>query len=183
MVELSCHGGWLIPQLVVDACEQLGTRRAEPGEFTRRAYLRGKLDLIQAEAIADLIHARSRALHRAALVQMERGLSRRVSDLRERLIRLEALLAHPWPGNVRELDHAVERAVLMARGETVRSADMSLRTGGDGIPSLEDMSLEEVECFLIKKALGRFAGNVSQAAQALGLSRSALYRRLQRYGL
>lgn len=94
MVELSCHGGWLIPELVVDACERQGARRAEPGEFTRRAYLRGKLDLIQAEAIADLIHARSSAMHRAALVQMERGLSRRVSELRGRLIRLEALLAH-----------------------------------------------------------------------------------------
>jgi tRNA modification GTPase len=94
MVELSCHGGWLIPELVVDACERLGARRAERGEFTRRAYLRGKLDLIQAEAIADLIHARSSAMHRAALVQMERGLSRRISELRERLIRLEALLAH-----------------------------------------------------------------------------------------
>ena len=96
---------------------------------------------------------------------------------------MEALLAHAWPGNVRELDHAVERAVLMTRGELVCAADLSLRSGSDGIPSLEDMSLEEVESFLIKKALGRFGGNVSQAAQALGLSRSALYRRLQRYGL
>ncbi len=94
MVELSCHGGWLIPEMIVDACERAGARRAEPGEFTRRAYLRGKLDLIQAEAIADLIHARSRALHRAAVVQMERGLSHRVSALRERLVRVEALLAH-----------------------------------------------------------------------------------------
>lgn len=94
MVEVSCHGGWLIPEMIVDACERAGARRAEPGEFTRRAYLRGKLDLIQAEAIADLIHARSRALHRAAVVQMERGLSHRVSALRERLVRVEALLAH-----------------------------------------------------------------------------------------
>ena len=94
MVELSCHGGWLIPPLVVDACVRAGARVAEPGEFTRRAYLRGKLDLTQAEAIADLIEARSRALHRAALTQLERGLSNRVAALRERLVKLEALLVH-----------------------------------------------------------------------------------------
>jgi DNA-binding NtrC family response regulator len=96
---------------------------------------------------------------------------------------VKALLAHPWPGNVRELDHAVERAVLMAQGETVRAADLGLRTGREGPPRLEEMSLEEVEALLIKKALARFNGNVSHAANALGLSRSALYRRLQRYGL
>ena len=94
MVELSCHGGWLVPGLVVEACQRSGARIADRGEFTRRAYLHGKLDLIQAEAVADVINARSRAFHRAALVQMERGLSRRVSDLRERLLRLEGLLAH-----------------------------------------------------------------------------------------
>jgi tRNA modification GTPase len=94
MVELSCHGGWLVPELVVEACQRSGARIADRGEFTRRAYLHGKLDLIQAEAVADVINARSRAFHRAALVQMERGLSRRVSDLRERLLRLEGLLAH-----------------------------------------------------------------------------------------
>jgi DNA-binding NtrC family response regulator len=96
---------------------------------------------------------------------------------------LEALLGHPWPGNVRELDHAVERAVLMAQGSQVRSVDLGLRAPGEESRRLEDMSLEEVEAFLIKKALARYEGNVSRAAEALGLSRSALYRRLQRYGL
>jgi DNA-binding NtrC family response regulator len=96
---------------------------------------------------------------------------------------VKTLLAHSWPGNVRELDHAVERAVLMAQGETIRAADLGLRTGREGSPRLEEMSLEEVEALLIKKALARFHGNVSHAANALGLSRSALYRRLQRYGL
>jgi DNA-binding NtrC family response regulator len=96
---------------------------------------------------------------------------------------IKALLAHSWPGNVRELDHAVERAVLMAQGETVRAADLGLRVGREGPPRLEEMSLEDVEALLIKKALARFSGNVSHAANALGLSRSALYRRLQRYGL
>jgi DNA-binding NtrC family response regulator len=84
---------------------------------------------------------------------------------------------------VRELDHAVERAVLMAQGSEVRTADLGLRAAGEGPTRLEEMSLEEVEAFLIKKALARFDGNVSRAAEALGLSRSALYRRLQRYGL
>jgi DNA-binding NtrC family response regulator len=96
---------------------------------------------------------------------------------------IKALLAHTWPGNVRELDHAVERAALMAEGESIRAADLGLRGGREGAPRLEEMSLEEVEALLIKKALARFGGNVSQAANALGLSRSALYRRLQRYGL
>jgi DNA-binding NtrC family response regulator len=96
---------------------------------------------------------------------------------------LRALAAHAWPGNVRELDHAIERAVLMAAGSTVHSGDLGLRPGRDSGARLEDMSLEDVEALLIKKALARFSGNVSHAAQALGLSRSALYRRLQRYGI
>ncbi len=96
---------------------------------------------------------------------------------------MQALLRHGWPGNVRELDHAVERAVLMAQGSMVKAADLALKAGRDGVPKLEDMSLEDVESLLIKKALARFDGNVSQAAGALGLSRSALYRRLQRYGM
>ncbi|PYV23767.1 MAG: sigma-54-dependent Fis family transcriptional regulator, partial [Acidobacteria bacterium] len=96
---------------------------------------------------------------------------------------MQALLAHPWPGNVRELDHVVERAVLMAPGNVVTVADLGLKGGREGPARLEDMSLEEVECFLIQKALARFEGNVSKAAEALGLSRSALYRRLERYGL
>jgi DNA-binding NtrC family response regulator len=94
-----------------------------------------------------------------------------------------SLVAHPWPGNVRELDHVVERAVLMGEGMLVRAADLGLRAAADGRASLEEMSLEEVEAFLIRKALARFGGNVSQAAGALGLSRSALYRRLQRHHL
>jgi DNA-binding NtrC family response regulator len=96
---------------------------------------------------------------------------------------LKALDEHPWPGNVRELDHVLERAVLMAPGPEIRVADLGLRAAGEGASRLDEMSLEEVEVFLIRKALQRFDGNVSRAADALGLSRSALYRRLQRYGL
>ena len=97
---------------------------------------------------------------------------------------LHALREHPWPGNVRELDHAVERAVLMAAGPMVRSGDLGLRLPStSGVPRLEDMNLDDVEKHLIQRMLARHEGNVSQAANALGLSRSALYRRLQKYGL
>jgi DNA-binding NtrC family response regulator len=96
---------------------------------------------------------------------------------------MQALVDHPWPGNIRELDHAVERAVLMAEGHTIRGKDLGLRLDRDSGGRLEDMSLEEVEHFLIKKTMARYDGNVSQVAKALGLSRSALYRRLQRHGL
>ena len=96
---------------------------------------------------------------------------------------LQALLDHPWPGNIRELDHAVERGVLMAQGTPIRAGELGLRIDRDATSRIEDMSLEDVEGFLIKKAMARFDGSVSQAAKALGLSRSALYRRLQRYGL
>src|SRR6266850_1587422 len=96
---------------------------------------------------------------------------------------MQALLRHAWPGNVRELDHSIERGVLMAQQNVVQAGDLGLRSGPGGAPRLEDMSLEDVECLLIRKALARYDGNVSQAAGALGLSRSALYRRLQRYGM
>ena len=98
---------------------------------------------------------------------------------------LDAMQQHGWQGNVRELNHVVERAVLMAQGNCVKAADLALRASGSAASSrkLEDMGLEEVEELLVKKALSRFGGNVSQAAAALGLSRSALYRRLQRFGL
>lgn len=96
---------------------------------------------------------------------------------------MRALLEHFWPGNVRELQHAVERAVLMAQSGMLKSTDLGLRAGREGAPRLEDMSLEEVELWLIKKALARHVGNVSEAAKTLGLSRSALYRRLERYKL
>lgn len=97
---------------------------------------------------------------------------------------LGLLMDHDWPGNVRELSHAVERAILMARGQMIEPSDLGLRGGGgDGAPRLEDMSLEEVERWLIKKALSRNDGSANEAAKALGLSRSAFYRRLEKYGL
>jgi DNA-binding NtrC family response regulator len=95
---------------------------------------------------------------------------------------LAALSEHAWPGNVRELDHAVERAVLMARGGVVEATDLGLKPSATP-QRLEDMSLEEVESFLIQKTLARCGQNVSQAALALGLSRGALYRRLEKFGI
>jgi DNA-binding NtrC family response regulator len=95
----------------------------------------------------------------------------------------EMLLTRRWPGNVRELDHVVERGVLMAEGNVVLSSHLWPRSEQTGDARLEEMSLEDVERFLIRKTLARHDGNVSRAAHALGLSRSALYRRLQRYGL
>jgi DNA-binding NtrC family response regulator len=95
-----------------------------------------------------------------------------------------ALLDYEWPGNIRELEHTVERAVLLAAGRQVELEDLNLRQPRTAEPaSLEEMPLEEVERLLIQKALKRHNGNVSHAAEALGLSRSALYRRLQRHGL
>ncbi|HKS35937.1 MAG TPA: helix-turn-helix domain-containing protein, partial [Verrucomicrobiae bacterium] len=96
---------------------------------------------------------------------------------------LQVLQEHPWPGNVRELDHAVERAALMAQGSLVKPGDLGLRAGGESTPRLEEMNLEDVERFLIRKTLARFDGNAKKAADSLGLSRSAFYRRLEKYGL
>jgi DNA-binding NtrC family response regulator len=95
-----------------------------------------------------------------------------------------SLLAHAWPGNVRELDHAIERAVLLAPGDAVREADLGLRPAeGGGLAALDQLTLDEVERELIRRAMKRFDGNVSEAAKALGLSRSAFYRRLERHRL
>ncbi|MBV9272480.1 MAG: helix-turn-helix domain-containing protein, partial [Verrucomicrobia bacterium] len=98
-----------------------------------------------------------------------------------------ALFFHRWPGNVRELDHTIERAVLMADTAQIRPTDLGLGDGsgqaGSASIRLEDMTLEEIEKALIKKALNRYGGNARRAAEALGLSRSTFYRRLQQYGL
>jgi DNA-binding NtrC family response regulator len=96
---------------------------------------------------------------------------------------LQAVVNYPWPGNVRELDHTMERAVLMAQRNWIEQADLGLNAQRSGSQSLDDMSLEAVEAILIRKALARTEGNVSRAADALGLSRGALYRRIEKYGL
>lgn len=94
LAEISCHGGFQVPMRILEACVALGARAAEPGEFTRRAYLAGKLDLIQAEAVNDLIHGRCPVGHDVAIHQLERGLSRRIAALREELVQIQAHLVH-----------------------------------------------------------------------------------------
>jgi tRNA modification GTPase len=94
LVELSCHGGLLVPARLLAALQAAGARPAAPGEFTRRAVLNGKLDLVQAEAVGDLIDATAPVQARVALHQLEGGLSRRLAALRESLIGVQALLSY-----------------------------------------------------------------------------------------
>src|ERR1700685_3253277 len=96
---------------------------------------------------------------------------------------LQVITQYAWPGNVRELEHTLERAVLMCRGGEIQPADLGLNLQRPQAQNLEELSLEAVEALLIRKALQRFQGNISQAAEALGLSRGALYRRMEKYGL
>jgi tRNA modification GTPase len=93
-VEFSTHGGHLVPASLVAALTASGARQALPGEFTRRAVLNGKLDIVQAEAIGDLIDASSHVMQRTALSQLDGGLSRRLMALRSDLLELEALIAY-----------------------------------------------------------------------------------------
>jgi DNA-binding NtrC family response regulator len=96
---------------------------------------------------------------------------------------MQALLNYAWPGNVRQLDHTVERAVLMAQGPTVRAGDLGLEAASNGRTPLDEMTIEQAEQMLIRKALSRFQGDVSKAAESLGLSRGALYRRMEKHGI
>lgn len=96
---------------------------------------------------------------------------------------LGIMTQYGWPGNVRELEHTVERAVLMCRSDQIQPGDLGLSSQRAQAQNLEELSLEAVESILIRKALQRFQGNISQAAEALGLSRGALYRRMEKYGL
>jgi DNA-binding NtrC family response regulator len=98
---------------------------------------------------------------------------------------MRSMLAHSWPGNVRELRHAVERAALLADTERIETEHLGLQRApaGDTAGRLEELTLDEAERILIQKSLGRHDGNVTRAARSLGLSRSALYRRLERHGI
>ena len=97
---------------------------------------------------------------------------------------MQALLEHGWPGNIRELSHAIERAVLLAQGEQIRSIDLGLRAGSSSAaPRFEELTLDEAEKLLIRRALERSGGRVAQAAKLLGVSRSALYRRIELHGM
>lgn len=98
---------------------------------------------------------------------------------------LGALKNYHWPGNIRELQHAMERAVILAEGETIRAADFRFKKEGEstGEIGLNNLNLQEIEKLLIEKALSRNGGNISQAARDLGLTRAALYRRMEKHNL
>jgi tRNA modification GTPase len=132
LLELGTHGGLVAPSAVLAAVIRAGAREAAPGEFTRRAVLNGKLDLLQAEAIGDLVDARSSAAHRSALRQLDGGLSRRVTALRQQVLDLEALLAYDidFP---EEDDGPVPRARIQAAAEAlVEAVGTLLATGEQG---------------------------------------------------
>ena len=127
LVELSTHGGLLVPAAAVAALVAAGARPARPGEFTRRAVLNGKLDLLQAEATADLIDAGSPAQARRALHQLDRGLSTRLGELRTELLELEALIAYeidfPEEDEGPVAPERVQRAWRAARDRIARLLD------------------------------------------------------------
>ena len=96
---------------------------------------------------------------------------------------MQQMMQYAWPGNVRELEHTVERAVLLCRTEEIEPANLAIAAARSSTQSFENMSIDEVEALLIRKVLRRCDGNISQAAESLGLSRAALYRRIEKYGL
>jgi len=96
---------------------------------------------------------------------------------------MQQLMQYPWPGNVRELEHTIERAVLLCRGSEIEPANLAIASARPSEVSFDNMSIDAVEALLIRKVLRRCDGNISQAAEALGLSRAALYRRIEKYGL
>jgi len=96
---------------------------------------------------------------------------------------MQQMMQYPWPGNVRELEHTVERSVLLCRGDEIEPSNLAIASTRSSAPNFENMSIDEVEALLIRKVLRRCDGNISQAAEALGLSRAALYRRIEKYGL
>jgi DNA-binding NtrC family response regulator len=96
---------------------------------------------------------------------------------------IQQMMQYPWPGNVRELEHTVERAVLLCRGNEIEPANLAIAAAKSSSQSYENMSIDEVEAMLIRKVMRRCDGNISQAAEALGLSRAALYRRIEKFGL
>jgi DNA-binding NtrC family response regulator len=96
---------------------------------------------------------------------------------------MQQMMQYAWPGNVRELEHTVERAVLLCRGEEIDPSNLAIAAARASTPSFDNMSIDEVESLLIRKVLRRCDGNISQASEVLGLSRAALYRRIEKYGI
>jgi tRNA modification GTPase len=180
MLELSCHGGPLSPQLVLDAVLAVGARVAERGEFTRRAYLNGKLDLLQAEAVLDLVDGRSAAQHRAAVHQLDRGLSLRIEALREAIIRCEALLAYDidfpeedeGPLSPVEIDNAARDVIeridrlleTAAEGELLREGALTVIAGR---PNAGKSSLFNALCGFERVIVTEEPGTTRDAVEAV----------------
>ena len=131
-LELSVHGGALVPTLVLNAAVAAGARQALPGEFTRRAVVNGRIDLVQAEAVADLIDARSRMAHRVAIHQLEGGLSRRIAELRNAILDVEALIAYEIDFPDEDEGVIDRRRVKDALARTITAVDDLLVTGDTG---------------------------------------------------
>ncbi|HEU4564639.1 MAG TPA: tRNA uridine-5-carboxymethylaminomethyl(34) synthesis GTPase MnmE [Gemmatimonadaceae bacterium] len=132
MVELSLHGGVVASTLALDLLFAAGAREALPGEFTRRAVANGKLDILQAEAVGDLIDARSRAMHAAALEQLDGGLSRRIEGLRARVLELEALIAYDIDFPEEDEGAVAPERIRHAAAETLAALDGLLATAETG---------------------------------------------------
>lgn len=131
-LELSVHGGALVPTLVLNAAVAAGARQALPGEFTRRAVVNGRIDLVQAEAVADLIDARSRMAHRVAIHQLDGGLSRRIAELRNAILDVEALIAYEIDFPDEDEGVIDRRRVEDALARTITAVDDLLVTGDTG---------------------------------------------------
>lgn len=180
MLELSCHGGILAPQLVLDAVLAAGARQAEPGELTRRAYLNGKLDLLQAEAILDLVDGRSHAQHRAALHQLDRGLSKRIEELREAIVGCEALLVYeidfpeedegPIPPQridaaARQVSDGIDALLSTAEeGELIREGALTVIAGR---PNVGKSSLFNALCGVERAIVTEEPGTTRDAVEAV----------------
>jgi tRNA modification GTPase len=144
-VEIISHGGATVPATIVAALIEAGARAAGPGEFTRRAMLNGKIDLLQAEAVADLVDASSRAAQSLALEQLDGGLSRRILELRQQVIGLEALIAYDidfpeeddGPIGAEVIEHATDQLIealdglltTADTGELVREGALTVLAG------------------------------------------------------
>jgi len=130
VVELSCHGGILVTRKILQATLEAGARLAEPGEFTRRAFLNGRMDLSQAEAVADLIHSKTDAAHRSSLAQLEGTLSKKINQMRDELVKLCSLIEV-------ELDFAEEDLEFVSRGDFIAKTENTMREIQSLIESFE----------------------------------------------